>query len=85
MAGALIAFGVTFGNVYVNGLGGYQSGEDVHLFSGLLINDGLTVFFRLFLLLFLVLVIALTVLSGIPDNEDGPDFYTLLLGARRSA
>ena len=29
----------------------------------------------------LVLVIALTVISGIPDNEDGPDFYTLLLGA----
>ncbi|GIS63213.1 MAG: hypothetical protein CM1200mP2_54380 [Planctomycetaceae bacterium] len=46
------------------------------MFSGLLVNDGLTVFFRLFLLVFLVLVIALTVLSGIPDNEDGPDFYT---------
>ena len=29
----------------------------------------------------LVLVIALTVLSGIPDAEDGQDFYTLLLGA----
>ena len=26
-------------------------------------------------------MIALTVLSGIPDNEDGPDFYTLLIGA----
>ena len=43
--------------------------------------DQFTVFFRLFLLLFLVLVIVLTVLSGIPDNEDGPDFYTLLLGS----
>ena len=81
MAGTLIAFGIAFGNVYVNGPDAYQSGEDAQLFSGLLVNDGLTVFFRLFLLVFLVLVIALTVLSGIPDNEDGPDFYTLLVGA----
>jgi len=50
-------------------------------FTGLLVFDQFTVFFRLFLLLFLILVIALTVLSGIPDTEDGPDFYTLLLGS----
>lgn len=50
-------------------------------FTGMLVFDQFTVFFRLFLLLFAILVIALTVLSGIPDNEDGPDFYTLLLGA----
>ena len=50
-------------------------------FTGLLVFDQFTVFFRLFLLLFLIFVIALTVLSGIPDNEDGPDFYTLLLGS----
>ena len=50
-------------------------------FTGLLIYDQFTVFFRLFLLLFAILVIALTALSGIPDNEDGPDFYTLLLGS----
>ncbi len=51
------------------------------IFTGLLIYDKFTVFFRLFLLLFLILVIALTVLTGIPDDEDGPDFYTLLLGS----
>jgi NADH-quinone oxidoreductase subunit N len=51
------------------------------IFTGLLVYDSFTVFFRIFLLLFLVLVIALTVISGIPDTEDGPDFYTLLLGA----
>ena len=50
-------------------------------FTGLLVYDPFTVFFRLFLSLFLILVIALTVISGIPDNEDGPDFYTLLLGS----
>ncbi len=51
------------------------------IFTGLLIYDQFTVFFRLFLLLFVILVIALTVLTGIPDDEDGPDFYTLLLGS----
>lgn len=50
-------------------------------FSGLLIHDVFAVFFRLGLSLFLVFVVALTILSGIPDHEDGQDFYTLLLGA----
>ncbi|MFO1095563.1 MAG: NADH-quinone oxidoreductase subunit N [Planctomycetaceae bacterium] len=50
-------------------------------FTGLLMHDQFTLFIRLGLLLFSVLVIALTVLTGIPDNEDGPDFYTLLLGS----
>ncbi|MEW4530668.1 NADH-quinone oxidoreductase subunit N [Maioricimonas sp. JC845] len=50
-------------------------------FTGLLMHDPFTLFFRLGLLLFLVLMVALTILSGIPDNEDGPDFYTLLFGA----
>lgn len=81
MAGTLIAFGIAFGVVYSRGAGAYLTGEEAQIFSGLLVNDGLTVFFRLFLLVFLVLVIALTVLSGISDREDGPDFYTLLVGA----
>ena len=51
------------------------------IFTGLLIHDTFTVFFRAFLSLFLLLTIALTSLTGIPDNEDGPDFYTLLFGA----
>ncbi len=51
------------------------------LFTGLAVHDMFSVFFRGFLLFFLVFVIALTVLSGIPDQEDAPDFYTLLCGA----
>ncbi len=51
------------------------------LFTGLLMYDPFTVFFRVFLLLFLLFVVYLTILSGIPDKEDGPDFYVLLLGA----
>ena len=50
-------------------------------FSGMLMHDHFGTFFRLGLLLFLVLVITLTVLTGIPDNDDGPDFYTLLCGS----
>lgn len=50
-------------------------------FTGLLIYDQFTVFFRLFLGLFLLLVIYLTRLSGIPDREDAPDFYSLLIGS----
>lgn len=50
-------------------------------FTGLLIHDEFSIFFRLGLSLFLVLVTALTILSGIPDSEDGQDFYTLLIGS----
>jgi len=51
------------------------------IFTGLLMIDQFATFFRLFLCLFLILTITLTVLSGIPDREDAPDFYTLLLGS----
>jgi len=51
------------------------------IFTGLLIHDTFTVYFRAFLSLFLLLTVALTSLTGIPDNEDGPDFYSLLFGA----
>lgn len=51
------------------------------IFDGLLIYDSLTVYFRSVLLLFLVLFLIFTRLSGIPDREDSPDFYTLVLGA----
>jgi len=50
-------------------------------FTGLLVFDQFSVFFRVFLLLFLVLVVSLTILTGLPDLEDGPDFYTLLIGS----
>ena len=50
-------------------------------FTGLLMHDQFAVFFRLGLSLFLVLVTSLTILSGIPDAEDGQDFYTLLIGS----
>jgi NADH-quinone oxidoreductase subunit N len=51
------------------------------LFSGLLVYDAFSVFFKVFLLLFLQLVVYLTRLTGIPDRDDAPDFYTLLFGS----
>jgi NADH-quinone oxidoreductase subunit N len=51
------------------------------MFTGLLVYDPFTVYFRIFLLLFLLFVEYLTVVSGIPDQEDAPDFYVLLLGS----
>ena len=50
------------------------------IFTGMLVYDGLTVYFRSVLMLFAVLFLVLTQLSGIPDREDSPDFYTLILG-----
>ncbi|MBA4032617.1 MAG: hypothetical protein C0478_17255 [Planctomyces sp.] len=51
------------------------------LFTGMVRLDRFALFLRVYLLLFLVLQIVLTSLGGIPDREDSPDFYTLLLGA----
>lgn len=56
-------------------------GDAVYYFTDLMVMDRFALSFRLGLLLFLVFVITLTVLCGIPDREDAPDFYTLLLGA----
>jgi NADH-quinone oxidoreductase subunit N len=50
------------------------------LFGGLLVFDSLTASIRLLLAGFLVLYIVFTKVSGIPDGEDGADFYTLVLG-----
>lgn len=56
-------------------------GLSVTFFGEMLRQDLFSVFFRIFLSLFLILTIALTVLTGIPDNEDAPDFYSLLIGS----
>ncbi|MFN8708859.1 MAG: NADH-quinone oxidoreductase subunit N, partial [Planctomyces sp.] len=50
-------------------------------FTGLMVQDLFSVYFRAFLSLFLLLTVALTTLTGIPDQEDSPDFYSLLFGA----
>jgi NADH-quinone oxidoreductase subunit N len=58
-----------------------KSSGEVPLFGGLLIHDSFTTFLRIFLFAFTALVILLTLMTGIPDQEDSADFYCLLLGA----
>lgn len=51
------------------------------IFQGMLVYDMFTIYLRLFLLAFTLLVIVLTMLTGIPDAEDSADFFVLLLGS----
>ena len=60
-------------------LGG--AGEPVEIFTGMLVYDPFTIFMRSVLVGFAFLFTIFTKLSGIPDQEDGPDIYTLILGA----
>ena len=78
LVGALVALGLC-GTQLLDLLNGSQ--EPGEFFTGLLVFDHFGAFVRGLLALFLVLVVALTVLTGIPDREDGPDFYTLMLGS----
>jgi NADH-quinone oxidoreductase subunit N len=78
LGGAVVAFALALLQFWEWSVATRASSE---FFTGLLIFDKFTAFLQLFLLLFLVMTITLTVLSGIPDLEDGPDFYTLLLGS----
>jgi len=55
--------------------------ERMELFTGMLVYDAFSVFVRSALLLFAFLFAIFTKLSGLPDREDGPDIYTLVLGA----
>ena len=51
------------------------------LFTGLMVHDSFTTFFRVFLFSFLILFLLLTRMTGIPDVEDGPDIYAMVLGS----
>jgi NADH-quinone oxidoreductase subunit N len=55
--------------------------ERQEIFTGMLVYDSFTVFFRMFLLAFAAWFVVLVRMTGLADREDGQDFYTLLLGA----
>lgn len=65
----------------VDGFAALGSSEPVELFTGMLVYDGVTVFLRLVLLLFAVLLLLLTRLTNLAERLEGQDFYVLLLGA----
>src|SRR3990172_8595465 len=51
------------------------------IFTGMLVYDSMTVYFRMFLLAFAFWFIILVRMTGLADREDGQDFYSLLLGS----
>ncbi len=53
----------------------------MEIFTGMLVYDPFSIFVRSVLLAFAFLFAVFTKLSGIPDREDGPDIYTLVLGS----
>ncbi|MCH5375261.1 MAG: NADH-quinone oxidoreductase subunit N [Planctomycetes bacterium] len=55
--------------------------QRMEIFTGMLVYDSFSIYMRTIILLFAVLFVAFTKLSGIPDREDRSDIYTLVLGA----
>ncbi len=53
----------------------------MEIFTGMLVYDPFTVFIRSVLISFAFLFAIFTRLSGIPDREEAPDIYSLVLGA----
>jgi NADH-quinone oxidoreductase subunit N len=78
MVGAAVAFWCA---IPAGGLGQIEAARRTEIFTGMLVYDSLTVYFRLFLLFFALLFIVLVRMTGLADKQDGQDFYTLLLGS----
>ena len=55
--------------------------EPQEFFTGMLVYDGMTAYFRLFLMAFAVLFVILSQMTGIADREDGQDYFSLVFGA----
>jgi NADH-quinone oxidoreductase subunit N len=51
------------------------------ILGGMLVYDGFAIFLKIFLYVFVTLVVLMTLLTGIPDREDSADFYCLLFGS----
>jgi NADH-quinone oxidoreductase subunit N len=73
------AFALSYGMDDLAGLREAASSRQ-EIFGGLLVFDSLTAVIRALLAGFLVLYVLFTKVSGIPDREDGADFYALILG-----
>lgn len=78
LIGAAVAFYYAIPAGGIAAIGAVQRQE---LFTGMLVYDSMTVFFRMFLVAFAFWFIILVRLTGLADRQDGQDFYTLLLGA----
>ena len=78
LAGGLIALGLLAPWQY------FQNGVEIErteFFTGMLVHDAFAVYVRSILMFFTVLFVVFTRISGIPDRDDAPDFYSLVLGS----
>jgi len=78
LIGVLIAFWCALPGGFPNNWSGVEPRQ---IFTGMLIYDSMTVFFRMFLLAFAFWFIILVRMTGLADRQDGQDFYALLLGS----
>jgi NADH-quinone oxidoreductase subunit N len=76
--GALSAF---IAAVPQQGLASFGAIQSQEIFTGMLVYDGMTAYFKLFLMAFAVLFVILSQLTGIADREDGQDYFSLVFGA----
>ena len=78
LIGVLIAFWCALPGGFPSNWSGVEPRQ---IFTGMLIYDSMTVFFRMFLLAFAFWFIILVRMTGLADRQDGQDFYALLLGS----
>ncbi len=64
-----------------SGLASGATTQPQEIFTGMLVYDSLTAYMRVFFLVFAVLFVVLSQLTGIADREDGQDYFVLVLGA----
>jgi NADH-quinone oxidoreductase subunit N len=77
LAGSIVALGC----LAWEASGGLAAIAPVEIYTGMLRHDALGVFSRGLLLVFLVLMVVLSKLTGLANREDGQDFFALLFGA----
>lgn len=80
LAGTLVAFVVASFDWWYSGWF-VPERIDQEIFTGMLIFDSFTLFFRLLLLGFLILFLIFTRLSEVPNRENAADLHCLMLGA----
>ncbi len=81
LAGTFLAFYSALPPGGFNAVGAIGEAHRQEIFTGMLVYDSMTVFFRMFLLAFAFWFIILVRITGLADKQDGQDFYTLLLGS----
>src|SRR4051812_33537223 len=81
LAGTFLAFYAALPGGGFSEIAAVGEAHRQEIFTGMLVYDSMTVFFRMFLLAFAFWFIILVRITGLADKQDGQDFYTLLLGA----